>query len=343
MTTLLPVILCLHPAAASLTCYLFCVQGINDEEKTLFYATLVNSLRSAWQNREVEGHLTRVWEHISTTLCRAVTPEDFPNTTLMSSSQYPVRNPEKEGGDKTSADTHAQGSNHPLRIPDAARILDVHNHAHGSMEGPVMSQVLIDTAEMKRLNTEESKPWGTDAAREAAGSKIPSFLFQVYATAMAAFDDNPKWEDVYAMLVIGIYYTQLHWKRPSDGILATPPSEFDEFRSIPSTRFTGEELDALIKRVEKAIEDCEARVEPEILAWNEPIVLFKGNDNVTSLNPKITLNPLFLWSMRQPLKKYRGARFVKCWLSSPSERPQEDRHEATMVRLFICPVAIVIG
>ena len=177
--------------------------------------------------------------------------------------------------------------------------------------------------EIKPLDSPEDEPWGTEQSRHTAGSLIPRCMFQVYSTAMAAFKRNPKWLHVYTMLVIGIYYSQFHWKRPSKEVLNRVPVKFGYYRSIPSSRTKPGQCHALIQEVKAAMEECNNRPKPDILCWNEPIVTFGPECDITSFDARAQLTPQFIWSMRQPFRHHYNVRFDRSWMSPPLERPQE--------------------
>ena len=245
-----------------------------------------------------------------------------PHLTLEYTPQYPLR---PSGGQKDPCATSKddEGPKWSVKIPDAARTVTTDHCAQGNNSGRLTSEKLVDMTEIKPLKSTEDEPWGTQEARDNAGELIPGFMFQVYSTAMAAFKRNPKWMHVYTMLVVGIYYTQFHWKRPSKKVLNRVPIAFGYFSSIPNTRTGLDRHQKLIWDVEAAMEECKNRPMPEILCWNEPIVTFGPGCDITSRNAKAQLTPQFIWSMRQPFRHHYKTRFDRSWMSPPRERPQE--------------------
>lgn len=253
--------------------------------------------------------------------------------TLVTAPQYTVRAPTAQKSDKnaqpegnlkkTVRSKAAQGPQHPIRIPDFARTIDIDNHAGKKKKlpsGPRMTQVLIDTTEIKRLDTKRNEPWGTEEARLEAERAISLHMFQVYQTAMSAFSHHPNWKFVYTMLAIGIYYSQFRWKRPGDDLLKQIPVSCSKLMKGPHKPG---ELDILEIRFKKAIKECNARTMPEVLVWNQPIVTFQDNENIASSEAIITFSPSFLWSMRQPLKPHHQIKLTRSWLSGPYKRPEE--------------------
>ena len=250
-------------------------------------------------------------------VCTVVDPG--PHKTMFTEPQYPLK---KSRIGKESSDASAEGGEEdewPVRIPDYARLVDEDHRAQGITTGPMTSQTLIDMTEIKPLS--DSEPWGTEAARNVARGMIRDCLFQVYSTAMAAFCRNPKWMHVYVTVMIGIYYTQLHWKRPKTAILE--PHHFKAMKAIPHTRVTQEEHENLISRIKASIEETKGRKMPKILCWNEPMVSFGEGCDVTSVEAKVQLTRPFLWSLRQPMKHHRKTTYDTCWMSAPREKPQE--------------------
>lgn len=307
-------------------------------DKNKFHAELLTGIRTAWENRATEANLYPVWTRISETFCTVMDPG--PHKTMFTKPQYPLK---KQGNEKNSSDPSnateepkssdpsnvTEKPKSPLRIPDFARLVDEDHRAQGIETGPMTSQRLVDMTEIKPLNSDEqTEPWGTQEARAAAAGAIPSCLFQVYSTAMAAFTRNPKWMEVYVTIMIGIYFTQLHWKRPSKEILRRTPTNFRSLRRIPHRRLLPHEHGSLMSDLEDCVQETKHRVMPDILCWNEPIVHFGDGCDVTSPGAKAQLTPLFLWCMRQPLKHHRKTTFDRCWLSAPRDRPQEVDTEA---------------
>lgn len=274
-----------------------------------------------------------VFTRISETMCTVIKAKAHPKEFLFTAPQYPIRPPSDDQGSSDPPDT-AQKSKQPAKIPDIVRFFDKKKpkekggKAQDAKSGPSNSHTLVDIVEIKPLWTRDNLAWGTQAARDEAASRIPSHLFQVYSTAMAAFVRNPKWKHVYVMLVIGIYFTQLHWKRPSDKVLKRTPVNFKAYDAIPHERLEGDKLDNKISNVKAAIEEAENRVMPKIVCWNEPIVSFSDGGDITSDDADVELTRPFLWAMRQPFKHHRGTKFDRCWLSAPRDRPEEINLEA---------------
>ena len=158
----------------------------------------------------------------------------------------------------------------PKQTPDLTRTFTINNHAEGVTEDPRVEKRLVDFVEVKRLDTDKLEPWGSPQAEAKARVAIHGYLLQVYTAAMAGFIHNPTWEDVYATLAIGIYFTQLHWVRPPDDVLCTPM----KYRDNSSGSLTGEALDRRIAHLNAAIIECKQRPVPEVLCWNEPVVTF---------------------------------------------------------------------
>ena len=199
------------------------------------------------------------------------------------------------------------------------------------------SQTLIDMTEVKPLNS-LAEPWGTQGSRDQAARAIPGCLFQVYSTAMAAFLRNPKWMEVYVTIMIGIYFSQLRWKRPSDTMLKRSPTHFKTLRRIPHTRLLPHEHNSLVSDFKNCLKETENREMPDILCWNEPMVSFGDGCDVTSSEAEAELTRQFLWSVRQPLKRHRKTKYDRCCLSAPRDRPEEVDTKAIVCPYILLPV-----
>ena len=279
-------------------------------------------------------------------MCKVVEPVDHPRTTLTTTPQYPIVADEgKENGQgekKGKGKTKGKGKPNaelpwPHKIPDFTRTFDAVDESEDG--GPEISQTLIDMVEIKSLSVNDDEPWGTEAARANAGERIPFHLFQVYLTTMAAFNSNPGWKHIYTDLVIGIYYTQLHWKRPNKEILGRVPVDFNAWKSIPNGR--GGSLKASTDKLKAMLTEFEGRPMPEILCWNEPIVNFGDGGSVLDSYREVTFTKQFLWSMRQPFKHHRGTKFERGWLSATHDRPREV--DAKAIVSYMMPFSAIIS
>ena len=246
--------------------------------------------------------------------------------TMFTNPQYPLKIQGSEQNPSDTGDT-AKTEKKPkssLRIPDFARLVNEDHRAQGVETGPMTSQTLIDMTEIKPLNSNvNTERWGTQGARDKAALAIPGCLFQVYSTAMAAFLRNPKWMEVYVTIMIGIYFTQLRWNRPSDEMLERRPTEPKTLRRIPHRRLLPHEHGSMVSDLKKCIEETQHREMPDVLCWNEPMVSFGDGCDVTSSGAQAQLTRLFLWSVRQPVKRHRKTTYDRCWLSAPHDRPEE--------------------
>ena len=292
---------------------------MEDEEK--FYVNLAAEVDRAWRKRHTENHLYAVWTRISNTVCNSITPENYPRFTISSTPQYPLI-PEPEDSKVCEEYEPVKGVVLPVpsQVPDFARTLE-----------SKVEEILVDVTEIKRLDIPEH--WSTEEARRKAGDAIQSHLFQVYKTAMTAFIHNPTWERVYATLVVGVYFTQFYWEREDIPDLC-PPVEFGYFREIPHARLSSSDLILLDDYVKYAIKECESRSMPKILCWNEPMFVFGEPSADDPETPSVVLTPQFLWSMRQPLKRYPSTRYQYSWVSAPQRRPEEIDDEAIVRDFF---------
>lgn len=119
----------------------------------------------------------------------------------------------------------------PTRVPDFARILIFGDKLR--VEG--YRRQLLDFWELKRLKTDEDVLWASDAAKESAEDDLARHVEQAYEAAMAAFDHNPHWTKVAALLIVGIYFTQLVWSRPQTADIVSHPSADPNNAAPPSS------------------------------------------------------------------------------------------------------------
>ena len=160
--------------------------------------------------------------------------------------------------------------------------------------------------------------WQSEEGREEAGKLIEKHLFEVYSQAMEGFVRHPEWKVAYAMLVVGIYFSQFCWERPEGDI--RPPVDYEYDKAILDQPLSLEEHQDAVDKIRAAISECGARDLPEILAWNEP--MFVGN--ISRCTPKIDLklSPSMLWSMAQPLKNHPGVKIEPGCFDAPEEQPE---------------------
>ena len=286
---------------------------VEDEES--FHHTLAQDVSFASENRSLEQFLYIVFNHISSTICKTVQTHKHPNSTISTAPQYVFGNP---GAKNPPTFEPVEGLKLRIlsMITDSARIIKV-NKSGRSKE---TIHILVDFTEIKPLNVDAE--WHTQEAKDEAFSHVTRYILQVFKTAMAAFLHHSDWHRVYAMLVVGVYYSQFLWKRPSKGLIR-PPIEFDCLKSFPTTRQTAEEFERLVEHLDAAIDECNGRLLPEVLCFNEPMLTYHQVED-SSASSEITLTPQFLYSMRLPLKRWLKTNYQFSWLSAPSEKPDFD-------------------
>ncbi|KAI1795051.1 hypothetical protein LXA43DRAFT_993261 [Ganoderma leucocontextum] len=188
----------------------------------------------------------------------------------------------------------------PKQFPDFARLVVFSNREERfGRSGPAIACGIADFFELKSLSGPER--WGTDEAEAAALNHISQHLTQVYDSAMAGFAYNPSWKQLYAFLIIGPYFTQLHWKkRPKDDVLK--PIVKTE---VPASIKEGVDYRGLIGKVLNQIPLYEARRRqnalPDVLYYNEPVFSYQPGDEDSSYQ-RISLSSAFVFSLSSPIK-----------------------------------------
>ncbi|PIL36442.1 hypothetical protein GSI_00131 [Ganoderma sinense ZZ0214-1] len=101
---------------------------------------------------------------------------------------------------------------HRDQIPDFVRMIFTYTQSDAT---PATIRRLIDLWEIKGLNVAER--WDSVTARLQALVGIDKHIEQLWMQARAAFAHNEQWTVVYALLIIGPYFSQVVWQRPPDG------------------------------------------------------------------------------------------------------------------------------
>ncbi len=197
---------------------------------------------------------------------------------------------------------------YPKRTPDYVRTI-----VCGGKELSDFEHILVDFWEIKTLNTKCF--WATTEASDQAMRAISTHMEQIYTTAMAAFAHHPDWTRVYALLIIGVYFSQFVWDRPVGKIKR-------QLRDIPVSRvLTAAEMATVIERHEKRKNQYRARTLPRIEYYNAPVFTF--HPKLKKSDIRVSLSPQFLYAVRQPFKEpdCKGCKFQASWLSAPSKKP----------------------
>ncbi|EJF61579.1 hypothetical protein DICSQDRAFT_169995 [Dichomitus squalens LYAD-421 SS1] len=184
----------------------------------------------------------------------------------------------------------------PERCPDFARFVIFSDKEELlSRSGLSATREIVDFYELKALNCPQK--WWTEEARIAAEAIMMATITQVYETAMAAFAYNPDWKQLFGVIVVGAYFTQVVWKkRPSDDVLRPI---FDT--EVPETVKKGVSYRELIGKLLNQIPQYEERVLPEILYWNAPVFNYHRVEDSCD-DPRVSLTLQFLWAMGSPIK-----------------------------------------
>ncbi|KAI0688865.1 hypothetical protein C8Q76DRAFT_259291 [Earliella scabrosa] len=211
--------------------------------KGLFNHNLSNAIVNASVLRDCENDLYALYAWIIVLNCATIRPPEYPLGSALPIPQPffgrkgvvlgdpAVKGQPDEVREASGARGHEQDPKQETRTPDFARIL-VTVSGGDSVDEDVVRR-LVDFWEIKRLNIED--PWWTQAGRMAAGVELKRHLGQVYDSAMAAFESNPEWTEVSALLVVGIWFTQFRWERPPSLI-----------SSRDSSTHNGEDLEGMI-------------------------------------------------------------------------------------------------
>ena len=156
-----------------------------------------------------------------------------------------------------------------------------------------------------------------------AHDAIKNSLFQLHRQAMAGLFHHPEWSCVYAILVVGVYFSLFKWTR-QDGNEpeVCPPVEYD-FKSFPAQKISPEEHQARIDVLEAALKECSNRRMPEVLCWNMSMFRFYGEGKHPNIwFSELTLTEEFLWALGQPFKEHAKTKHGPSFLSAPEQKPR---------------------
>ena len=182
--------------------------------KERFECDLSSFLEHAWSTRTSERHLYTVYSYILARLCDTIEPPGYPTTTISHTPQacFGIRQtPAGQKGEKMSKRRLVKE-----QIPDFVRMML--SYIGGDIR---ISAGLIDLWEIKSLNTVQA--WRHKDSASVAERATLRWVEQLYDQAMAAFVYHPTCQHVYALLIIGSYFTQLVWSRPLEIIKPVKP------------------------------------------------------------------------------------------------------------------------
>ncbi|KAI1792228.1 hypothetical protein LXA43DRAFT_350194 [Ganoderma leucocontextum] len=265
----------------------------------------------AWGNRSSESSLYPLYSLILTLTCFNLRHPNEPRVSLMSCPQPffgKVPQPGEKGNDPSDPSarkmTKEQKKKQRLlpsyQFPDFARLLIF--TGGGDDDGKSPSDFGLETDhdiseffELKRLNC-RGRWWSTEA-KATAKAGVPAFLPQVHDAAMAGFAYNPEWKTVYAILIVGVYFTQIRWdSRPSDQALKPIIQT-----KIPTTVKAGVPYRELIGKLLGEIDQYLTRPIPEISFYNEPVFTYDPpQPGPEESRPGVSLSPKFLYALSKP-------------------------------------------
>ncbi len=287
-----------------------------------------NILYDAWRFRGSEHYLYPLYSHIFSLSCWNLRHPNQPRDTLVScpqplfgkpppaktedgakkQSKLKTKQSSKTTGDpNTNPNTKDASESKPnlkkkqrslKQIPDFARIF-VFSDDDDRLQGTGLSsgiRELAEFCELKVLNCHHR--WWAIKAQSMAEDELLDHLLQVYNAAMAGFAHNPTWKQVHAILIIGVFFTQLVWgSRPSDDALKPVVSP-----NVPKKVRPGRPYDTVINGLLHQIPSFEVRVAPVCTFHNASV--FTYNHSAEDLfYPRVSLSREFLWALDHPAKK----------------------------------------
>ncbi|TBU36371.1 hypothetical protein BD309DRAFT_1024388 [Dichomitus squalens] len=192
--------------------------------KERFEDDLSNSLVNAWTTRSLERYLYTVYSHILSHLCGTIQPQDYPISTISYTPQAffgITRAPAGVKGDKLDKEDFVKA-----QVPDFVRMLMTFSNDGDDID---VVRKLVDLWEIKGLVTRQV--WDHPGTVLTADDIMLRCVGQLYDQAMAAFKYHETWQQhVYALLIIGSYFSQLVWSRPT---AIKKPIEAETFKYTP--------------------------------------------------------------------------------------------------------------
>ncbi|PIL36446.1 hypothetical protein GSI_00135 [Ganoderma sinense ZZ0214-1] len=243
-------------------------------------------MENAWSTRGSERYLYTVYSHIISHLCDTILPPQFPTSTVSHTPQaifkvlHPPLGEAAENVDKEDP--------HPEQIPDFVRM--IFTYTESNTNKTTVSRRLIDLWEIKGLNITER--WDGALARLKALEAISKYIEQLWKQARAAFAHNETWTVVYALLIVGPYFSQVVWERPP-GVVEPPTPDLSNSTITRSK--------ALLDNYNARIEEAKARDVPRVEFLNAPV--FDFEDVEEGQAQKVSLSPHFLYALSLPLKE----------------------------------------
>ncbi|PIL27138.1 hypothetical protein GSI_10279 [Ganoderma sinense ZZ0214-1] len=291
-----------------------------------------------WRNRSSEASLYPLYSLILTLSCLNTRHPNEPRISLMSSPQAffgEVPPPGDEGRDPSDPSSREQtrqmvGQQRLLpsyQYPDFARLLifagiDDDDEKSPSDFGLEAYCDISEFLELKRLNCRDQ--WWSREAKTLAKDAVRQFISQVYDAAMAGFAYNPKWKTVYAILIVGVYFTQVCWEsRPSEETL----------RPIIQTKVpvTVEEgaYGGLIAQVIREIKQYSNRAVPTVTFYNEPVFTYNpATPPRGAARPaRMFLSSKFLNALSKPTTRFTQLSSRSTLFKSQPQEPKPNKSD----------------
>ncbi len=282
--------------------------------------TLSNLLYDAWRTRGSESYLYPFYNHILSINCANLRCAEYPRLTIAASPQPlfgPTPPPE---GVRPTLSKNDLKFLPKKQFPDFARMA-VYSDTRGELPpGIATARDLVDSWEIKPLKCKEL--WWTATAKQSAMKKLRACMDQVYEAAMAGFAHNPDWKRVYALLVVGPYFTHIAWtSRPADDILVPTkklhiPAKLSELQK----KTYGDRIEDLLVNIQQ----YKARKLPDqVFFYNDCVVDYPSKTQESQeAYQDVSLTPRFLWALACPIKRHFPKVADTCQMfAPPSTKP----------------------
>ncbi|PIL31240.1 hypothetical protein GSI_05938 [Ganoderma sinense ZZ0214-1] len=306
--------------------------------KEHFDEALANLLYDAFKFRGSEYHLYPIYNFIIVLNCATLRHTTTSRISIAPCPQalFGVPPPAIPFGYKTAPKTDNKGEP-PSQFPDFARIF-VCSDIKSFPDGTVPPRDIVDFWELKALNS--GFPWWhRNSSVISKGPVMADNLKQCQDQAEAGFAHNPRWTRIYALLIVGAFFTQLVWKdRPPEETL-TPLEEVDvpdvsnQARRETARRPYGKIIDKLLAQIKR----YEKRQAPEVVIFNAPVFDYAEKNPKDEYQP-VSLSSEFLWALAQPLQLHFPDVPVEptsWWFPKTNERPKMTAGDESLAKRYV--------
>ena len=288
---------------------------------------ITNSLSDAFKDPSLENRLYTMYTRVGGDSCTALYSALGLSASIEFNPQIVLREGPRRGDQPPDKDS-SSGSK---KNPDFARVVVFNTHDPDFND---RERELLDLWEVKPLVGDEHDPLMESAQAE---TNIILHVEQVYEAAMTAFRCYQSWEKVTVLLIIGVFFTQFVWTRPSDtDVLATsaPPSLGVGNRPNKDKK-PDANVDELVKEQLEIRTARYNRRMPQIFFYNACVIKKVAKKGSKELFKRYTLSDNFIDALNLPVQQSKHIVHQPSWFShNKGRKPLSEKVSISPTRTF---------